>query len=301
MPLLSMTELMSRARTGGYALGYFEAWDSYSLEAVCEAAEAERSPVILGFGGMMADRRWLDEGGVEALSALGRARAERVQVPACLLLNEAQTLEQALRGVGAGFNAVMVDTSAWDWDEAVATVARLSEAAHARGAAVEAELGRLPDAIAGGIDRSGASLTDPEQAARFVERTGVDCLAVSIGNVHLLTAHDAEVDLERLRALGRRLPVPMVIHGGTSFPAQAVPSAIAAGVAKFNVGTVLKRSFLEAVRSEVGSWPPDVDPHAVLGSHKPSDFLEPGKRAMKEKVRELMRLYGSSGRAEERT
>src|SRR5216110_45236 len=104
MPLVSLVTLLERARQGGYALGYFEAWDAYSLEAVGEAAEEERSPVILGFGGMMADRRWLDAGGVEALGALGRVRAERAGVPVALLFNEAQTLDQAQRAMDAGFN-----------------------------------------------------------------------------------------------------------------------------------------------------------------------------------------------------
>src|SRR5690242_85273 len=116
MPIVPLPTLLDRALAAGYGLGYFEAWDGYSLEAVCEAAAEERSPVIMGFGGMMADRAWLDEGGVEALGALGRARAQRVPVPVALLLNEAQTLEQAYRGMDAGFNAVMLDTSAWPWE-----------------------------------------------------------------------------------------------------------------------------------------------------------------------------------------
>ena len=113
MPLVAMTELFQRAREGRYAVGYFEAWDTYSLEAVLEAAEAESSPVILGFGCMMADRDWLDNGGVEVLGAIGRTVVERARVPVALLLNEAHTLDQTLRGIESGFNAVMLDTSAW--------------------------------------------------------------------------------------------------------------------------------------------------------------------------------------------
>jgi fructose-bisphosphate aldolase class II len=246
---------------------------------------------------MMADRSWLDDGGVELLGALGRVRAERTTVPVSLLLNEAQTVTQVYRGLGAGFNAVMLDTSAWGWDEAVAAVSEVSHAAHGRGAAVEAELGRLPDATAAGIDRTGAALTDPDQAAAFVAATGVDCLAVSIGNVHLLTAHEAEVDLERLEAIHRAVPVPLVIHGGTSFPAGAVAGAVARGAGKFNVGTILKRRFLEGMEAARQGWVPPVDVHTVLGSHRDGDLLLAGKAAMKEQVRQLMRLYGSSGRA----
>jgi ketose-bisphosphate aldolase len=297
MPLVNPIELIHHAVHHSYALGYFEAWDGYSLEAVCEAAEAERSPVIIGFGAMMADRGWLNTGGLEALGALGRARAEACGVPVALIFNEAQSLEQSLRALDAGFNVVMPDTAALPWDEAVELVSALVTAAHARGVAVEAELGRLPDAVPGGIDRSGAALTDPEQAARFVAATGIDWLAVSIGNVHLLTEHEAEADLDLLGSIHRAVGIPLVIHGGTSFPASAVPEAIRRGAAKFNVGTALKRAFLNGARGAIASWDDTLDVHRVLGSHKPGDFLEAGKAAMREVVKERMRLYGSSGRA----
>ena len=297
MPLFPMTTLMERALRDGYGLGYFEAWDAYSLEAVCEAAEEEHSPVILGFGGMMLAKEWLDGGGVELLAAMGRVRAERLSVPTCLLLNEAQTMEQTARGMEAGFNAVMLDTSAWPWAEAVEAVAELTRLAHGRGVTVEAELGRLPDATATGIDDSTAQLTDPAQAAAFLEATGADCLAVSIGNVHLLTAHLAPVDMMRLEAIHQAVNVPLVIHGGTSFPPQLVPQAVANGVAKFNVGTILKQTFLDGMRAAIGGWPERVNVHDLCGSHKEADFLNAGKAAMKAKVKELMHLYGSSHRA----
>jgi ketose-bisphosphate aldolase len=297
MPLVPLADLFERARREGYALGYFEAWDLYSLEAALEAAEAEKSPVILGFGCMMADRNWLDQGGVEALGAMGRVVAERARVPVALLLNETQTLDQSLRGIESGFNAVMLDTSAWGWDDAVTQVGELAREAHARGVAVEGELGRLPDFIGGGVDDSQASLTDPEQAAAFVAQTGVDCLAVSIGNVHLLTTRYAPVDLEHLEAISRRVLTLLVIHGGTSFPPDAVPRAIAAGVVKFNVGTSLKRAFFEGMRQSVQAQPETADAHLILGSHKAEDVMNAGKTRMREKIQELLRVYGGSGRA----
>jgi fructose-bisphosphate aldolase class II len=292
-----MTTLMQDALNGGYGVGYFEAWDTYSLEAVVEAAEETNSPVILGFGGMMASAPWLDNGGVEMLGALGSVVAARARVPVSLILNEAQTRAQTLHGIEAGFNAVMLDTSAWEWQEAVRVVAELTQIAHARGVTVEAELGRLPDATADGIDSSTAYLTDPIQARDFVAATGVDCLAVSFGNVHLLTAHDAPVDMNHLAAIREQVAIPFVIHGGTSFPAHAIPRAIALGVAKFNVGTILKTVFLRAVQEVMGTWQTFPNVHEVLGSHKETDFLEAGKRAMKEKTRALMQLYGSVNRA----
>jgi len=296
MPLVTMTELFSGAKTGGYAVGYFEAWDSYSLEAVLEAAEMERAPVILGFGCMMAGGEWLDRGGIEVLAGMGLPLARRARVPVALLLNEAHTLEQAKRGIDSGFNAVMVDSSAWSWERAVAEIGELVQYAHARGASVEAELGRLPDAVEGGIDDSAAALTDPAQAAEFCRLTGIDCLAVSVGNVHLLTAGYAPVDLDHLEAIYKEVRLPLVMHGGTSFPPQAVPRAIAGGVAKFNVGTILKKRFLDAIRGRVAVWPASVDPHQVLGSHKEADLLNIGKQAMTAEVRRLIQLYGGSGK-----
>ena len=296
--LVPLPTLLASARQGVYAVGYFEAWDSYSLEAVVEAAELEHAPVILGFGCMMGAPSWLDGGGIETLGCLGRSTAARTRVPISLLLNEAQTYAQALAGIEAGFNAVMLDTAAWPWDLAVDQVARLVDVAHARGVAVEAELGRLPDAIAGGIDDRAAALTDPEQAAAFAEQTKVDCLAVSIGNVHLLLDGVAPVDMARLAAIHARVPIPLVIHGGTSFPSTAVQEAITCGAVKFNVGTVLKKTFLDGVHATVVGWPATVNVHDVLGSHKKSDLLEAGKAQMCMKVRELMRLYGSSRRAD---
>jgi ketose-bisphosphate aldolase len=287
MALVPLTDLLAEARAGGYAVGYFEAWDCYSLEAVLAAAEAEHAPVILGFGCLLVDQDWLDAGGIESLAGLGRAVAARSRVPVALLLNEAHKPEHALRGIDAGFNAVMVCSSE------VETVSRLVREAHARGAAVEGELGTLPDAG----DATHANLTDPDKARAFVEATGVDCLAVSFGNAHVLEGRSAQVDLDRLDAIHRRVDVPLVVHGGTSFPADAVDGAIARGVAKFNVGTALKRAFLDGLTDAVSSAATDASPHDLLGSHGSADLLGAGQRRMTAVVRDLMRLYGSSGRA----
>jgi ketose-bisphosphate aldolase len=299
MPLVSLQTLLAQAVKDAYAVGYFEAWDSYSVEAVVEAAEAEQAPVILGFGCMMVAPHWLDAGGIEMLGSFGRAKAERAHIPVALILNEARTFEQAQRAVAAGFNSIMLDTSAWDWARAVEAVARLVRFAHAHGAAVEGELGRLPDAVEDRIDESSMMLTDPDQAAAFVHATGVDCLAVSVGNVHLLTTHVAPVNLTQLEKIHQRVSLPLVIHGGTSFPPDLVPAAIARGVAKFNVGTILKQKFLEGLREAVGSLPTRVNVHALLGSHNEIDLMNAGKARMSAKVRELIRLYGASGRAAE--
>ncbi len=296
MPLVPLQRILGSARSDGYALGYFEAWDTCSLEAVLTAAEEESAPVILGFGAMMVDGTWLDGGGIEILGAIGRSYAERSSVDVALIFNEAHTLDQALRGIDAGFNAVMIDTHSWRTEDAIVAVRELCRAAHQSGVAVEGELGSPAEATASGVDHSHASLTDPDEAARFVEETGVDCLAVSVGNVHIMMDQEASIDLERLRSIHERVDVPLVIHGGTSFPRAAVAPAIALGVAKFNVGTVLKHVFWDGLESSVRSVGANPDVHQLLGSHKQSDVMRIAQQRMTTKVRSLIRQYGGSGR-----
>jgi ketose-bisphosphate aldolase len=297
MPLVPLQQILGSARSNGYAVGYFEAWDACSLEAVLIAAEGESAPVILGFGAMMVDGTWLDSGGIEVLGAIGRSYAARSSVDVALLFNEAHTLDQARRGIDAGFNAVMIDTHAWQTDEAIVAVKELCRVAHESGVAVEGELGSPAEATSSGVDHSHESLTDPDEAARFVDETGVDCLAVSVGNVHILMNHEASIDMERLRSIHERVDVPLVIHGGTSFPQVAVAPAIALGVAKFNVGTVLKHVFWGGLESVVrpADTPPDV--HKLLGSHKDADVMHVAQARTTAKVRSLIKQYGGSGRS----
>lgn len=297
MSLVPMRNILAQALTDGYAVGYFEAWDQYSLEAVLEAAEEARSPVILGFGCQLIEQGWLDGGGLRRLAALGRAAAEDARVPVSLLLNEALTFEQVMRGLAWGFNAVMLDTSELPLEENIAATRQVVEAAHALGADVEGELGRLLDASGILEGPAEAALTNPEEAARYVAETRVDALSISIGNVHLLTEGQALINFDHLARLHHRLQVPFVIHGGTGFPDKAVPRAIELGVAKFNVGTILKQVFLAGVQEVLADLPPQVNVHEVAGSHKAGDFLERGKARMKAEVVRRMALYGSAGKA----
>lgn len=299
MPLAPLPELLSRAVEGVYGIGYFESWDLPSLEAVLEAAEAERAPVIVGFGGMMVDAAWLERRGVAMLGAAARTVAERASVPVAVMFNEAQTEAQAMAALESGYTCVLLSTDSLTDEEALQTTARLVRRAHAVGVAVEAELGHLPDATAS--DEGDAEMTDPDKAASFVAATGVDCLAVSVGNVHIKTDGWAAVDSRRLEALCSAVPVPLAIHGGTSFPPEAVPHAVRHHAVKFNVGTALKRVYWQALSERIGreiAWPDAVRLHELLGSRKDADCTREAREALTAKVRELMRLYGSSGRAQ---
>jgi fructose-bisphosphate aldolase class II len=288
---------LNNAIKGNYAVGYFESWDSYSFEAILETAEEEKSPIIMGFGATMLEDNWLDKNGIEFLAASGRALIKDAKVPVAFLLNETHTLEQAIRGVEAGFNTVMIDSHRWEVDKAKREVKALVDIAHKNSVEVEAEFGSLPDYLGGEIVDAKSYMTDPAEAKKFVEETGIDCLAVAIGNVHLLTKGSANIDIQRLKDIRSQVSLPIAIHGGTGFPDNQIKEAIANGVAKFNVGTRLKTDYLKSVKEYVTSLDDNCFVHDIIGSHKKSDFLEVGKDSIKANARKFIKLYGSGGMA----
>jgi len=295
--LHSLSSILNNAIKGNYAVGYFESWDSYSFEAILETAEEEKSPIIMGFGATMLEDNWLDKNGIEFLAASGRALIKDAKVPVAFLLNETHTLEQAIRGVEAGFNTVMIDSHRWEVDKAKREVKALVDIAHKNSVEVEAEFGSLPDYLGGEIVDAKSYMTDPAEAKKFVEETGIDCLAVAIGNVHLLTKGSANIDIQRLKDIRSQVSLPIAIHGGTGFPDNQIKEAIANGVAKFNVGTRLKTDFLKSVKEYVTSLDDNCFVHDIVGSHKKSDFLEVGKGSIKANARKFIKLYGSGGMA----
>jgi fructose-bisphosphate aldolase class II len=295
--LHSLSSILNNAIKGNYAVGYFESWDSYSFEAILETAEEEKSPIIMGFGATMLEDNWLDKNGIEFLAASGRALIKDAKVPVAFLLNETHTLEQAIRGVEAGFNTVMIDSHRWEVDKAKREVKALVDIAHKNNVEVEAEFGSLPDYLGGEIVDAKSYMTDPAEAKKFVEETGIDCLAVAIGNVHLLTKGSANIDIQRLKDIRSQVSLPIAIHGGTGFPDNQIKEAIANGVAKFNVGTRLKTDFLKSVKEYVTSLDDNCFVHDIVGSHKKSDFLEVGKDSIKANARKFIKLYGSGGMA----
>ena len=297
MTLHSLSSLLNNAIKGKYAVGYFESWDSYSFEAILETAEEEKSPIIMGFGATMLEDNWLNKNGIEFLAASGRALLKNSKVPVAFLLNETHTLQQAIKGIEVGFNTVMIDSHRWEVDKAKKEVKELVESAHKNNVQVEAEFGSLPDYLGGEIVDAKSYMTDPVEAKKFVEETGIDCLAVAIGNVHLLTKGSANIDIQRLKDIKSQVNVPLAVHGGTGFPDNQIKEAIANGVAKFNVGTRLKTDFFKAVKDYVTNLEENYFVHDIVGSHKKSDFLEVGKASIKENVRKFIKLYGSGGMA----
>jgi ketose-bisphosphate aldolase len=295
MPLEAIGTMMKCAVGGRYAIGYFESWNLESLQGVVDAAELTRSPVIIGFNGgflSRSDRRAIEQLGWYA--ALGRAAAESASVPCGLIFNECPRDDWVRAAIDAGFNLLMPSDPEASYEDYAHRVAGLARLAHARGIAIEAEVGVLPCGAARDSPRGG-SKTDPEAAAEFVELTGIDLLAVSVGNVHIQAQGHQELDLNLLSEIRRCVPVPLVLHGGTGIAADSLRQAINLGVVKVNYGTYLKQRYLEGVRRAVGR--DCSNPHELLGVGGPDDVLIAGRIAVRDAVLERIDLLGCCGRA----
>lgn len=297
MSIVPMRDMLADAMRNMYAVGYFEAWDQYSLEAVVEAAQESKSPVIIGFGGVMMNQEWFTRGGLAELGAMGRVVAENATVPVAYLLNEVLSFDHITQGLKAGFNAVMLDTSHLPLEQNIAQTCMVVQAANECGANVEGECDPLPDASGTMGEHAGSRKSDPEDARRFVNETCVCALSIAIGNEHIRTDGKSAIDFDLLGRLQNAVSVPLVIHGGTGFPDDCVQRAIELGVAKFNVGSIMKKMYLESVRDSMFLLPDCPDFQQLVGSRKHTDFLEVAKNAVKLEVKRRMAVYGSTGKA----
>lgn len=277
------TRALHDAWAGGWALAAFSIYDLAQARAIHDAAEAEAMPVILQAGSSA-----FRGAGRVPLAALALAVAREGPARIGVHLDHSTDLDDVRACLHAGYSSVMYDGSALDFDDNVRVTRQVVADAHAAGAWVEAELvgfgGHEDRSVA---DAGPAGMTDPDDAARFVERTGVDALAVAIGNVHGITAEPVRLDLERLAGIAERVEVPLVLHGASGLRDDDVRAAIALGVAKINVNTELRRAYLTAARQMLEAHDGD-DLAGMLGSVR----VAVGRVA-----REKISIYRGPGRA----
>jgi ketose-bisphosphate aldolase len=286
--------MMRRAREGAYAIGYFESWNLESLYGVVDAAEEARAPVIIGFNGEFLSRpERLSAERLSWYAALGRAAAADAEIPCGFIFNECAQDEWIRAAVTAGFNLVMPADPAASYDDYARRVSDLVRYARPRGVAVEAELGELPAGVPG-FSHGKAEKTDPQRARAFVAATGVDLLAVSVGNIHVSLSGPTLLDLDRLMSIRQAVDVPLALHGGTGIADDSLRQAVALGVAKVNYGTGLKQRYLAAVRRALAS--DETNPHALVGMGGPEDVMVAGRRAVREAVLERLPALGCRGR-----
>ncbi len=295
MPLIPLPSLLESARAGRYAVGYFESWDLESLQAVIDAAEACAAPVIVGFNGeFLANPERVAPERLSIFGAAGRAACEAAAVPCSLIFNECPALQSVYEATEAGFNVVMYVDPDIERETLIERVRALTAHAHARDIGVEAEFDELP--MHHPADQ--AHTTDPVEAAQFVDATGVDALAVSVGNVHIMTDGNTAVDADAVTRLADAVPVYLVLHGGTGVEADSLREAVAAGITKVNYGTVLKQAYLRATTQALEATAAIENPHDRLGSGRPTDIQTAGRAAVTAEVVRLMDGLGCCGQVD---
>lgn len=304
--LVTNKEILSTAKAEGYAVGAFNINNLETLLAVGEASVEERSPAIVA-----VTPSAIKYAGLKYLVEMVKTATESASVPMSLHLDHGDNVETVSKCIGGGFTSVMIDGSHLNFEENIPLTKRVVDLAHPRGVSVEAELGRLTGVEESTVEEKEAILTDPNAAKEFVERTDVDALAVAIGTSHGAYKFKAEpkLDFERLKAIGKRVKVPLVLHGASGVPswivekatkygaelggAKGIPDehikkAISLGIAKINIDTDLRLAFTATIREVLANSPKEFDPRKILG---------PAKEATKEVVKGKIRLFGSSGKA----
>jgi tagatose 1,6-diphosphate aldolase GatY/KbaY len=239
------TGILADALARHSAVPAFATYNLEMVQAVVEAAEQTGKPVIV-----LAGSSHFKHAGRAALMSIALQAAAESSATIGVHLDHCRDLAEIELCVQAGYSSVMVDGSHLPFGQNIELTRAAVALAHPAGAWVEAELGAIPgdedrstDAVAAG------AMTDPAEAAEFVERTGVDALAVAVGNVHGLTSTPVNLDLDRLAAIQRSVPVPLVLHGASGLPEQQVSGAVRCGVAKVNINTELRQAYLAAVAS----------------------------------------------------
>ncbi|MCI6584612.1 MAG: class II fructose-bisphosphate aldolase [Mobiluncus porci] len=274
--LADIRELARDAASHEVGLGAFNVVLLEHGEAQIAAAEAVELPIILQLSqnAVKYHRGWLEPIGSAVLEL-----AKRAKVPAVAHLDHAEDIDLCKAAVELGFNSIMYDGSKLPDEENRKTTAEITKWCHDRGVSVEAELGEV-----GGKNgvHDPSARTKPEDAAKFVEDTGVDLLAVAVGSSHAMTSRDASLDNELIAAIKAAVPVPLVLHGSSGVSDEGMRAAIQAGMTKINVSTHLNVIYTAKVREDLAAGPDLVDPRKYSSN---------GNAALQAEVERLLNWY----------
>lgn len=294
--LVKPHEYMERALRGGYAVGAFNASNLEVTQAIIGAASQLQAPVYV-----QTSEGAIDYAGLRTLAGIVRTLVEDAECPVFLHLDHGKSLERVQACIEAGYTSVMIDASAKNFEENVRITREVVEYAHGRGVWVEAELGSIlgKEGAVGlhGEPTPEALLTNPTQARQFVDETGVDALAVSVGTIHGAFTGQEYIRFELLEAIERALgDFPLVLHGASGIANKHIKQAVARSVCKVNVDTELRIAFEQAVRASLKEAPANsagrhdsVDPREMLGA---------AREAVQAVVGQKIRLLGSAGMGE---
>ncbi len=284
--LVTLREVLGDARAKGYALPAFDFSEDIMARTILETSEDLRAPVILM--ALELDLNSHDGNGWIYQSGLVRAVADHHRLPIVLHLDHAGSLESIRKGLDLGFSSVMIDGSALPFEENVRITRAAVEMAKPLGASVEAELG-----LVGGMDLRDEVcaenvLTDPDQVTQFVERTGVDALAVSIGTSHGVYRSLPNLNIERLKQLNAASAVPLVLHGGSGTPVDQIQQAVRNGICKLNLYADMRIAMFNGMKESVATMD-RIDP-------LPLEMFAPIRQHLAAAVADKIRMLGAENR-----
>lgn len=284
MPLVSMNEFLPKAKANKFAVGQFNMNNLEFAQATVEAAMEENSPFIYG-----VSEGALKYMGIEFTVAMAQAAAKKSGLPIALHLDHGSSFEVAMKCIRAGFSSVMFDGSHYGLEENIALTKEVVKAARAMGVSVEGELGTIggvEDDLS--VDEADATMAKPDEAIRFYEETGVDCLAIAVGTAHGMYKGEPKIHYDIIQKVADAIPVPVVLHGGSGVPDEAIRLSIQAGVGKINVNTENQVACTNAIREVLAANGEVFDPRK---------YMTPARNAMKAVIQEKIRLFGSNNQA----
>lgn len=277
--LVTLNDVLKKAQEGHYAVGLFNTTDSDMLQAVIEAAEEMRAPVVIGTAEIL-----LPYGELKLIAPSVIEAAKRATVPVVVHYDHGLTFDRCIEALKLGFSSIMFDGSAGDEEENIRATREMVKIAHSFGASVEGEIGHVGNADVGD-NETNDMYTTPEEALDFIEKTGVDALAVAIGTAHGAYKTKPCLDIERLKAIRAKVDTPLVLHGGSGLSDDDFRTTIKEGIAKVNIFTDLCLAGEKGVKE---------------GLEKGVGYLETRnikKNAIKEAVKAKIELFGCKGKA----
>lgn len=283
MPLVTSKELLQKAQQGGYAVGAFNVENMEMVQAVVAAAEELKSPVI-----MQTTPSTVKYAGLDYYYANVKAAAEKASVPVVIHLDHGNSFDLAMQALRTGYTSIMIDGSHDSFEENIKVSKAVADACRPSGVSVEAELGKVggkEDDLDGGEDNP---YTDPQEAKEFVEKTGVDSLAVGIGTAHGVYKGKPNLQFDVLSQIREVVDIPLVLHGTSGVPDEDVKECIKRGICKVNYATDLRIAFTKGVNEVLGEHPETIDP---------KKYSAKGREEVKKYVMSKMLVCGSAGRA----
>lgn len=279
--LVSFNAMLEHARKHHYTVPAFNVSNMETVQAVVGAAEEKGSPLIIQL--YHAD---LEYAGAEFMVANSITAAQNIRIPICVSLDHGKSFEQAEKCIKAGFTGVMIDLSEDSFEKNINTTKQVVDYAHRHGVSVEAELGKIFDAAESNAVRN-SGFTDPKEARKFVEKTGVDALAVSIGTAHGIYSSKPEINFELAEELVNTLNVPVVVHGGSNTPDEDIIRLCKIGVAKINIGTDLMQAYNDGILNAFNEYGKSAPLRIVMGQAR-----EYVKKVAKHKI-DLLRSFAT--------